>query len=301
MQRLLPLLIVVALLPLGCSSGGDGGGGGAGGSADGAYGEDGGAADGSGGGGGGSAPAGGDGAALASERLPEVGERIIQTATIRMTARKGGLGPALERAREIADRLAGFVVRSASDVSRRGRSEQGAIVIRVPGRNYAAALEELSDVGRVESQRESAEGVSQEFVDLEARARHLRAVELQMLELLNRANSVPAALAVQDRLNGIQLELEQVRGRIRFLEDQTSYATISVSIRERGPVTAADSDGWGIVEAWRDGAQAFVRVAGRMFVVLAGGAPLVLLALLCLAIFRAARRSLLRWRPGPGV
>jgi hypothetical protein len=62
-----------------------------------------------------------------------------------------------------------------------------------------------------------ARGKFDETVDLEARVRHLRAVETQLLELLERADTVAAALAVQSQLNQVQLELEQARGRLQYL------------------------------------------------------------------------------------
>jgi hypothetical protein len=284
MKKLLPLVLALTLVPLACSSG-DGEEGDA--AEPGAASED--AAS---GGGGRDAPP--EGAASAS--LPAIGERIVKTATIRMSVRKDGLEAAVDRGRAVATGLAGFVVSSSSRRARANQPEQATLVLRVPSRSYERALAALTDVGRIETLRESSEEVSEEFVDLESRARHLRAVEVQMLELLNRAGTVAAALAVQDRLNAIQLELEQVRGRLRFLENQTSFATISLSIGERGAVPSTRDGGWGIVEAWRDGTKAFVQVAGRAFVVLAGALPLVLLALLgWLGVRTARRRSLLRW------
>jgi hypothetical protein len=278
MKKILPLVLVwLALVPLACSSGeGDSG----------AQAE----LDEAASSGAEPASAEGDGASVASNTLPALGERIIKTAEIGMTVREDGLAAALDRARAVATGLAGFVVSSSSSRARRGRPEQASLVLRVPSRSYERALDSLRDVGRIETQTESSQEVSEEFVDLEARARHLRAVELQLLELLDRARTVAAALAVQSQLNGVQLELEQVRGRLRFLENQTSFATISLSIRERGTVAASEDGGWGIVEAWRDGAEAFVGVAGRAFVVLAGATPLVLLVALGWLGLRTARR-----------
>ena len=102
--------------------------------------------------------------------------------------------------------------------------------------------------------------------------------------------SVAAALAVQSRLNETQLQLEETRGRIRYLDDQTSYGTITLDLRERGAVAAAGGDGWGIVDAWRDGSRAFVRVVAGTFVVVATLAPLAILALLSWLGYRAVRR-----------
>jgi hypothetical protein len=109
---------------------------------------------------------------------------------------------------------------------------------------------------------------------------------------------VTAALAVQSRLDEVQLELEQVRGRLRFLDDQVSYATISLAIHER-PVAGTpggDDAAWGIVDAWKTAAHGFVTVVGWMLVAAATVAPVVLLLALALLAGRYALRSMPAWR-----
>jgi len=227
--------------------------------------------------------------------LPSVGPRVIQTASLSLSVRHGEFRATVDRARTVALGLGGFVVSSSASQGTDRRLVAGTLVVRVPERSYAQAIERLSDLGRVEAREESGQDVSQELVDLEARARHLAAVERQLLELLERADTVAAALAVQSELNGVQLELEQARGRLRFLDDQVAFATISLDVHERRVVAAGDGGGWGIVDAWRTAGHGFVTVVGWILVAAATIAPLlVLLALLYLAARLAARRPLFR-------
>jgi hypothetical protein len=155
-------------------------------------------------------------------------------------------------------------------------------------------LEQLSGLGKVEAQEEAGQDVSQELVDLEARIRHLEAVEARLLGFLDEANTVAAALAVQSELNRVQLELEQGRGRLDYLEDQVAFATVSLEVRE-SQVAAAESGGgpWGIVDAWRAAGTGFVTVVGWIFVAAATIAPVVLLIAFA---FLAARLAGLRVR-----
>ena len=81
-----------------------------------------------------------------------------------------------------------------------------------------------------------------------------------------------------------------MRGRLRYLENQTSFATISLALREQLPAAGSGGDG-GILDAWADGARAFASVAAGTFVVLATIAPvLILVALLALVLRFAVQR-----------
>lgn len=230
--------------------------------------------------------------------LPGAGPRIIQTAAVRLVVEQNSFDQAVAEARAIAGGLGGFVVSSSESRDPGAKITTGTLTLRVPQTAYATAMNRLGDLGKVAGREESGQDVSAEFVDLESRKRHLEAVETQLLKLLLRAEDVPAALAVQAKLDDVQLQLEEVRGRLRYLDDQTAFATINLSLREQAPVVAP---GGGILDAWGDGARAFANVAGDIFVGLATVAPvLFLLALLGLALRIAARRGLLPRRSGSG-
>jgi hypothetical protein len=231
--------------------------------------------------------------------LPALRPRVIQTASLTLSVPRDGFQDSVDRARTIAAGLGGFVVSSSATQGRDRRLVRGTLVLRVPERSYAQAMRSLTELGRVESREESGHDASQEFVDLEARSRHLEAVERQLLGLLEMADTVAAALAVQSELNNVQLELEQVRGRLRYLEDQVAYATISIAIHERqaAPKKEDDEPAWGIVDAWRTAAHGFVTVVGWMLVAAATVAPVVILLVLALLAGRFAfRRTMPVWR-----
>lgn len=227
--------------------------------------------------------------------VPAVGPQVVQTASVSLSVGRDDFEPTIDRARSIALGLGGFVVSSSASQEGETRLVRGTLVVRVPESAYAEAMSRLANLGTVEGREETGQDVSQELVDLGARARHLEAVERQLLELLNRAHTVSAALAVQSQLNQVQLDLEQTRGRLLYLRDQVTYATISLDVRERQIAPASGGDGWGIVSAWGTAARGFVTVVGWVLVVAATVAPLVLLlALAFLGARLAHRRGLLR-------
>jgi hypothetical protein len=224
--------------------------------------------------------------------VPQVGPRIVQTASLRLSVRRGRFDDAVDEARTVADGLGGFVVSSSASQGSHGRLVRGTLVIRIPASKYSDAMRSLAGLGRVEGRQESGQDVSQEYVDLKARARQLQAVEAQLLELLSRANTVGAALAVQQQLNQVQLDLEQAKGRLQYLDDQVAFATISLDLRERLAVGGKSGDSFSVVGAWARAAHGFLAVIGWTFVVLATAAPLLILLILGFFVARTLRRRL---------
>jgi hypothetical protein len=221
-----------------------------------------------------------------------VGPSIVQTASLSLSVPRNDFDSTIQRARTIATGFGGFVVSSSASQGEEQRLVTGTLVLRVPARSYARAMEQLSALGRVEAQQEAGQDVSQELVDLEARVRHLEAVETRLLGFLDQAETVAAALTVQSELSRVQLELEQARGRLQYLDDQVSFATISLEVRERQVALAGDDGGpWGIVDAWGAAATGFVTVLGWMFVAAATILPVALLLALA---FLGARLAGLR-------
>lgn len=238
---------------------------------------------------------GGDGDAVAVSQgstVPSVRPRVIQTASLSLSVPRNEFDEVVDQARLLATSSGGFVVESsASQSGDEGRLVTGSLVIRVPEQSYARVMERLSKLGRVEGREEAGQDVSQEFVDLEARVRHLEAVEAQLLSLLDKTKTVSEALTVQSQLNQVQLDLEQARGRLQYLEDQVAFATISLDVRER-QVAAAGADGgpWSIVDAWSAAARGFVTVLGWILVAAATIAPVVILLVLAFLGARFAYR-----------
>ena len=228
--------------------------------------------------------------------VPEIGPQIVQTASLRLSVPRGRFDETIDEAHAIADGLGGSVVSSSASQGPEQRLVRGTLVIRVPADGYADALRSLKALGRVEALTETGEDVSQEFVDLRARVRQLQAVESQLLELLDRADSVGAALAVQRELSQVQLELEQARGRLQYLGDRVAFATISLALHERiVPVATGGDEGFGIVDAWSKAGHGFLAVVGWTFVVLATVAPVVLLLVLAFLLVRMGLRARPPW------
>ena len=81
--------------------------------------------------------------------------------------------------------------------------------------------------------------VTEEFIDLEARIRSQRALELQFLEIMKQAHKVEDALEVQRQLAEVRSDIEKLEGRKRFLENRSSLSTITVNIEAPRQMTVS--------------------------------------------------------------
>jgi Domain of unknown function (DUF4349) len=226
---------------------------------------------------------------VSSSAVPQVGPQIVKTASLSLGIAHGSFDDKAGEAHAIADAYGGFVVESFASQGSDKRIAEGSLVLRIPAESYDAALSRLRGLGKVQHIEESGQDVSGEFVDLNARLRQLRAVEAQLLELLQRADDVPAALAVQNQLSQVQLDLEQARGRLQYLENRVAFATISVSMHELGAVAPNDG-GFSIVDAWATAGAAFLTVVGWIFIGIAVVAPVLVLLGLGFLAGRAIRK-----------
>lgn len=128
------------------------------------------------------------------------------------------------------ERHGGFVV--STDARRSSVDEaSSAVVLRVPAASFGAAMSELRALGRVANEKQRGEDVTDESVDLAARLRAQRALEAQLLSVLQTAHTVKDALEVHRELGTVRTEIERLEGRQRSLDDKVAFSTISLTVR----------------------------------------------------------------------
>jgi Domain of unknown function (DUF4349) len=218
-----------------------------------------------------------------SQGLPAVTPRVIKTARLSMEVRDAGLPDAVQDVVAIAEGAGGFVLSTELSDERAGT---GTIVVRVPAEEFEGALGSIGDLGDVERRTVSGEDVSEEFVDLEARLRNFEAQEAVLLRLMDRATTIGETIRVQRELTGVQLEVERIRGRLRFLEDRTSLGTITVGMREAGAVVASQTT---LEKAFEQAGEAALTVVSMLIVALGFAVPLAALLLIGVVAFKLLR------------
>jgi hypothetical protein len=169
------------------------------------------------------------------------------------------LEPAMAELRRIVQRAGGFVA-DASVQSGRNQLRQATLELKVPSIRFDELTEGLQPLGRLEFVNVGAEDVSEEFVDLTARAANGHRLEDRLVELLRtRTGKLQDVLSVERELARVREEIERMEGRLRFLKASAQLSTLSVSLHEPVPIVATHGPG-PIVEAFRAAWRNFVGV-----------------------------------------
>lgn len=166
--------------------------------------------------------------------------RIVKTAELGVQAED--VRASVSEAGDVSERFGGEVL--SSRVYGGGGPVSADLVITVPSGGFGGALDELRGLGRrITTDTVKGQDVSEEFVDLESRERNLLAAEKSLLTLYDRAEDVDDTLEVQEELTNVRDQVEQVQGRIQYLERRAAASRISLTI-DPVSVAAAPQQNW---------------------------------------------------------
>ncbi len=227
-------------------------------------------------------------------------EKIIKTGSIELTVARRTFSERAARLTSLAKGFGGFVAETST--SEQGTSPSGTVTLRVPADRFEELLVQVRRLGKVRSATTGAQDVTTEYTDVTGRLKTMKNERDQLNVVLSQAaKNVPDILAVRDRLNAVQAEIEQLEGRRQVLDDQTSLATLAVSLREPGadkplPRSRPHPKQSGLSQAWHRAVDGFT---GGIEAIIAGSGK-VLLVLLCAGalwlvawpLWRRFRRSL---------
>ena len=219
--------------------------------------------------------------------------RVIKNATLNVSVKKGGLGDGYQRAVDAAAAVGGWV--QASETG----TDQATLTLKVPSDKLEGVTAVIRGLGKVTSVSESGEDVTAEFIDLDARIGHWRAQEAVFVGLMAKAKTIPETIQIQQQLSTIQEQIEQLEGRRKYLDGQTSFSTVKLTLLEEGAVAKPEpapgaGTGSTLARAWKRAAGAALAVLGGTLVVL--GVLLPLAAVVGIPAWALA--ALLRRRDG---
>ncbi|SEA18153.1 protein of unknown function [Flavobacterium gillisiae] len=103
------------------------------------------------------------------------------------------------------------------------------LIIRVPSQNFDVFLKNISKgVSYFDNKEISAQDVTTQYIDIDARLKTKKVLENRYIELLKKATKVSEMLEVEAQLSAIREEIEAKQGQFNYLQDRISLSTVTV-------------------------------------------------------------------------
>jgi len=129
------------------------------------------------------------------------------------------------------------------------------ISVRIPARSFDLVLDGISKgVDKFDNKNIHISDVTEQFLDVEARLKTKKALEVKYLEILKKAKTVREILDVERELGKLRGDIEATEGRLKYLQSQVSFSTLSITFYKNN---AGKEVGFGnkIGEAFKDGVE----------------------------------------------
>jgi hypothetical protein len=124
--------------------------------------------------------------------------------------------------------LAGLTINSSADSGQVLQS-----TLRVPATQLDAVMAEIRKLGRVETEQQGGEEVTQQMIDLQARLANAQHTEQRLVDILSRSTGkIADVLAVEKEIDRVRGEIERMEAEHKGLTDRIAFASLDVIINE---------------------------------------------------------------------
>ena len=162
---------------------------------------------------------------------------IIKNADVRLMVKDTDV--AIDRATQIIGDAGGYIVSSRvwyQDYYG-NNLKYATVTIGIPVDEFERTLVKLRDLAvRVVDEVASGDDVTEQYVDLESQLTNLEATRARIQEFLQDAKNVDEALRINQELANIEAQIEQIKGRMNYLNDRSAYSTITINFEPEFPI-----------------------------------------------------------------
>lgn len=230
---------------------------------------------------------------------PSLGRLLIRTVSI--TAETTKYVEVASNLESQVKSFGGYIEYSAMSGTGNNRDlRTGTYTVRVPADKLDALIASVSSSCTVTSSNEGTTDVTLEYVDTKARVESLRVEYSQLLELLDKAEDLDTIIILQNRLTDVRYQIESAESRVRVLENQVEYATLTLTLNEvleekevEEPhiVTYGEKVSNQFKETWKNTVEFFQNALLGLIACLPGIVVMAVIGVIVLIIVKVARKK----------
>ena len=165
------------------------------------------------------------GAGEASADEVAIDRKIIRTGTLAIVVPR--VDEAVQQVKSLVGAIPGAFIAASNLQDDDDPTRISTMTLRVPSEQFETAMASLRIIGvEVVDEDFNTQDVTEAYTDLEARLRNAEATERQLLQILDRAETVKDTIEVQRELGAVREDIEVLQGRLNLLANQVDLATI---------------------------------------------------------------------------
>jgi len=161
---------------------------------------------------------------------------IVKNADIRLLVED--TNTAIDRTTQIVGDSGGYIVSSRvwyQDYAQY-QLKYASVTLGVPVEEFEKVLSRLRGLAlEVRDETASGEDVSDQYVDLQSQLTNLEATRERVKSFLDDTKTVEEALRVNQELSNLDAQIEQIKGRMNYLADRSSFSTITINFEPEYP------------------------------------------------------------------
>ncbi len=169
-------------------------------------------------------------ASAPSVNFPDADRHVVRKATIELVSDDVPL--VFVKCRQLISEAHGEFI-EASTLTGSGATARGTLTLRIAVQRLSDVLNDLRRLATVRAEETHGEDVTAQVVDLEARLRNERRVEVELLELLEKRTDAPLKdiLEMRRQINIVRESIERLTAQSQQLDRLVSLASVLVIIR----------------------------------------------------------------------
>ena len=217
--------------------------------------------------------------------------KVIRDGMVDLRIPPDSFGAKTSQIRTIAVDLGGYVSsgEASIEVHNDERYAVGWLTIRIPSDRFDDAVARVEALGDPVSSSMSSQDVTEEYVDLDGRLNYWREQEAFYSRLMEEAVTIEDLVAVQTQMQDVLLNIEQIEGRLRYLDSRTEFATLTVGLTEvpAEPLVAPGPIGEGpIAQAFSQAGDVLLATVSFIIVATAALIPVAIIAVFAYLVAR---------------
>ena len=224
-----------------------------------------------------------------AQAVPDQERKVIQNAVMALAVRD--VSQVMDDIITIGQNNQGYTV--SSNLSRGDDWVHGEVNLKVPSARLKSVMEEIAALGEIKDKNISTQDVSEEYYDSQARLTVLKKKEERLLALIDQAKTIEEIISVENELTRARSDIEVLQGRLNYLENATSYSSISVSLSQTTADKVEVPEGilGKAVQGFIDSANGVAGFLSGFFIYLIAFIPWAILIALIILGLRALKRK----------